>query len=382
MPLQHDGRVTALAALIVGVVLLVTPASAYAQERRLLDTRVFARVGAPGHPEPIAIGPDGLIYVGTNRGIAPGPYSRMRSRIFAFDANGRLRRTVVIRGQELREEHGLQGLLFDGSGRLYALDRAAVRPRVIVIDPRTGRQRNYARFTDVPLCGPTRRTQCSEGAQDRHAGPDYAAFAPDGRMYVTDIDQGLIWRIARGGGRARVWFTDRLLDSPFGPNGIQFRRDGRTVLFAQTFSGDPQDEGAGLLLELRVRRDGRPGRLRRFYTSRPGDGPDGFAIARSGHVYLAMATGNVLVRISPQGREVARYPQTPQDNARLRIPFDAPASMTFLGRRLLVTNQSYVRRQASSFAVFDVWTGEPGIPLFKPVLGLPAAARTPTDARP
>ena len=359
--------------LVVAALVLVGPGvPSEASARSLLDTRVFTRVGPPGHPEPIAIGPDGLTYVGTNRGIAPGPYSRLPSRIFAYDQTGRFVRQEVVRGQRLGEEHGLQGLLFDGSGLLYALDRAAVRPRVIVIDPGTGRQRAYATFSDVPLCGPARRSQCSQGATDRHAGPDYATFAADGTMYVTDIDQGLIWRIARGGGRARVWFSDPLLDSPFGPNGIQFRSDGRTLLFAQTLSGAAADRSAGLLLELPVRRDGRPGPLRRFWTSRPVDYPDGFAIARSGHVYVALAVGDAIVKLSPSGRELERFPRTPVENAALPTRYDSPASMTFLGKRLLMTNQSFVRRDAASWVVFDVWAGERGLPLSRPVVMPPA----------
>jgi sugar lactone lactonase YvrE len=347
------------------------PAAAFGRER--LDTRVFARVGLPGYPEPVAIGPDGLVYVGTNRSsVGRDANADLPSQVLVHDHGGRLVRRERIRGQDLSREHGIQGLAFDGSGLLYALDRSAVRPRVIVIDPGTGRQRDYATFADVPPCGPTRRTNCSAGSADRPAGPDYATFARDGSLYVTDIDQALIWKVPRGGGRARVWFTDPLLDNPFGPNGIQFHRDGRTLRFAQTISGDPSDGGAGLLLDVAVKRDGRPGRLRRFWRSRPGDAVDGFAIARSGNVYVALALGDALALVSPARAEVTRYPATREANARLPVPYDGPASLAFQGRRLLVSNQSSVRSNPSSWAVFDVWAGERGIPLFRPVIAPPA----------
>ena len=61
------------------VALAVTMAvalNAAAEPRSLNDVQVFARVGFPGQPEAIAVGPDGLVYVGTNqenRGSGPGP---------------------------------------------------------------------------------------------------------------------------------------------------------------------------------------------------------------------------------------------------------------------------------------------------------------------
>ena len=284
---------------------------AVAEGRRArFDTRVFAAVGTPGYPEPVAIGPDGLVYVGTNNASAGA------AAVLVYDLRGRLVRREVIRDQGLTREHGIQGLAFDGSGLLYALDRSAAHSRVIVIDPATGKQRDYATFSDVPLCGAARRRNCSASTVDRSAGPDYATFAPGGALYVTDIDQGLIWKVSRGGGRARVWFTDPLLNSPFGPNGIQFHRDGRTLRFAQTISGAPGDRAAGLLLDLPVKRDGRPGRLRRFWRSRPGDGVDGFAIARSGNVYSSGGRGRGRPRLSRRRRGEA----LPGDRSRQRPP--------------------------------------------------------------
>lgn len=352
----------------LALALAALPLASASAARELLNTRVFTRVGPPGYPEPVAVGLDGLIYVGTNRAVSPDRRSTAPSRILVYDHNGRLVRAEVIRGQDLERPHGIQGLAFDGSGLLYALDRAAGRPRVVVIDPGTGSQRDYASFADVPVCTPGRRTECSAATADRPAGPDYAAFASDGSLYVTDIDQGLIWRVPPGGGRARVWFTDPLLDGPFGPNGIQVGRDGRTVLFAQTISPAAQDAGAGLLLELKVKGGDRPGRLRRFWRSRPGDAVDGFAIGRSGRVYVALSVGDALAVVSPAGREVARFPASAAANALLPVPFDAPASLAFLGRRLLVTNQSALRADPRSWAIFDVWAGERGIPLHRPVV--------------
>ena len=345
------------------------PAGAWAQERQFLDVRVFARVGNPGQPEPVAIGPDGRVYVGTNQQQRGD--SRAPSKVFAFAPDGRLAREYELQGQKLDEDHGIQGLAFDGRGLLYVLDRAA-RPRVVVLNPRTGAQRYYAEFRDVPSCTAAgRTTDCSATNVDAPAAPNFAAFGRDGNLYVTDIEQALIWRLPPRAGRAEVWFTDPRLESPFGPNGIQVMAGGRSLMFAVTGT-NPSAGGApssGALYKLPIGPGGGPGELQEHWRSRPLDGPDGFALARSGTAYLALAGSSQLVVVAPDGAERARIPATPIDNERYEVPFDAPASAAFLGRSVLVSNQSFPRGNPSSWAILDVFAGEAGLPLFKPLIG-------------
>jgi sugar lactone lactonase YvrE len=357
---------------LLAIAMVAAPATAAAREP--LDIRLFARVGNPGQPEPVAIGRDGRVYVGTNqlgKGDADAP-----SRVFAYSPAGRLIRQYVLRKQRLDEEHGIQGLAFDGRGLLYALDRSA-DARVVIIDPTTGAQRDYATFSDVPSCGPGARSECSATVADNPAAPDYGAFAPDGSLYVTDIEQALIWRVPRGGGKARVWFTDPRLENIFGPNGIQLMADRKTLLFAVTASGPATGNPlSGALYKLPVKPDGKPGALSLFWRSRPVDGPDGFAIARSGRVYVVLAGANQILLLSSTGAELARAPATPAENSSTEVPLDAPASAAFLGRRLLVTNHSAIAGNPSSWAVLDVYAGETGLPLHYPVTG----ARRPRPA--
>jgi hypothetical protein len=77
------------------------------------------------------------------------------------------------------------------------------------------------------------------------------------------------------------------------------------------------------------------------------------------------------VLISPKGEEIERVPATSIDNARQEVPFDFPASVAFLGESALVTNQSFPVGNPRSWAVFDLFAGEPGLDLFRPL----AAAR-------
>jgi sugar lactone lactonase YvrE len=371
---------TAAAALAVSAAgVLALPAAAAAQERPLYDVRVFARIGPPGQPEPIALGPDGDVFVAANnrdRGDRRAP-----SKVWRLDAAGRLEREYTIAGQDLAGDHGIQGLAFDGAGQLFALDRAG-RARVLVLDPETGDQRDYALFPDVPPCPPgaAAGADCSATLADGPPGPNWPAFAPDGSLYVTDIDQALIWRVPPGGGRAQVWLTDPRLDSLFGPNGIALLPGGRTLVFAQTAS-NPQaggDPTAGRLYTVEIRPDGRPGPLRELWRSRSSEGPDGVAVARSGNLYVALAAANQIAVVAPDGGELARFPGSALDNSRQEVPFDGPASTAFLGERLLVTNQSFLAGNPASWAVLDAFVGEPGLALARPrirVLGPDAIRR-------
>src|SRR3954470_4353166 len=309
-----------------------------AQARPKLDIRVFAKIGPPGQPEPVAVGPDGRVYVGTNQlghGDAEAP-----SRIFAFSQSGKLLRQYVLRGQPPDDNHGIQGLAVDRDGLLYVLDRSA-DPRVVVLDPFTGEQRRYASFRDVPPCSGEPDGNCSQTRLDNSAAPDYGTFSSTGDLYVTDIDQALIWRVPRGGGDAEVWLTDPRLESVYGPNGIQFMADGRTLLFVNTASnpnaGNPL---TGRLYTVPVQPDGSAGELTQVWESRPADAPDGFALAQTGNVYVALAGSNQVVLLSPQFAELARSPENAAANEAEEIPLDGPASLAWLGDRLLLSNHS------------------------------------------
>src|SRR5215212_3026851 len=354
----HSPRLVA-ALVLAAALAFALPATA--ANREPLDVRVFARVPAPGQPEPIAIGPHRRrVYVATNqqgKGDADAA-----SKVFVYSRRGRIVRDIQLRRQDLSDDHGIQGLAFDSHRHLYALDRSAT-PRVVRIGLRTRHQRDYATFRDVPPCSEPHQRGCSATVADGEPAPDYPAFDPRGRLYVTDLQQALIWRVPRGGGPARVWLTDPRLENVFGPNGIQFLSPHRILFACSATSPSSGDPTSGALFTVRIRRDGSAGPLRTFWRSRPFDGPDGFAVSRSGRVYVALAASNQLVVLSRHGEERARVPATPLDNAMLEVPFDGPASAAFLGRRVLVTNQTSPiggTGNPDHWAVLDVFAGERG----------------------
>ena len=114
-----------------------------------------------------------------------------------------------------------------------------------------------------------------------------------------------------GGGRPTAWFADPRLDgSEFGTAGLLMTPGHRALLLTQQTSTGTAATTQGTLFRLGIRDDGRPARMRALWTSRPGDLPDGFGIARSGRIYLANAgLSNQLVRLSPDGRGARALPR-------------------------------------------------------------------------
>jgi hypothetical protein len=202
--------------------------------------------------------------------------------------------------------------------------------------------------------------------------PNYGAWGTDGSLYVTDFHQGVVWRVPPGGGAARIWLSDRRLDGgQFGTTGIALAADRRTLLVAQGSSGGlgGLNPTTGKLYSVRIGADGRPGPLRQLWESRPADLPDGFAIARSGRIYVPLAgAANQIAVLAADGRELERFPEQPLsgDNGS-SVPFDTPSSVRFLGTRLIVANQSF-SGDAAHQALLDVEVGEPGLAEFIPGL--------------
>ena len=343
---------------------VVAAAPAAAQERPRWDTRLVARIEPPGFPASAYPHPNGRVYVGTftnpNGDTVP-------SRIFEFDADaGTLLRSWTVPGQDLSAEHGTQAATSDGDGRLVLLDRAP--SRALLLDTDTGEFSPYSTFADLPSCPPTElRPDCSPTVNDLPPVPNYSAWGPDGSLYVTDFQQGVIWRVPPGGGDAGVWLSDRRLDGErFGTTGIALAGDRQTLLIAQGSSagliglgGNPT---TGKLYRSVIQPDGSPGPLEQLWESGPAELPDGFGIARSGNVYIAMAGSNQIAVIAPDGRELERFPTTPDGSNGSPAPFDTPSSAKFLGSRLMVPNQSFVNNNPDNQTLLDVETGEEGLP--------------------
>jgi sugar lactone lactonase YvrE len=362
-----------LTAAATATVLLTAAVPAQARDR--FDIRVLAKVPPPGYPALSLVAPDRTIYAGTFTNANDedtGP-----SKVFAFAPDGHLLREYTVAGQTPGAVHGVQVAAIDAKGRLYLLDQNPAR--VLTIDPKTGAQSTYGTFRDVPPClpGATAAGNCSATVADNTAEPDYAAWGPDGSLYVTDYTQGLIWRVPPGGGEAQIWLTDPQLDgADFGPAGILLAPDRRTLMITTSAGGIATggDPTTGELYTVPIQPDGKPGKLTTVWESGPREAPDGFALAASGNVYIALVGpgANQVVEISPQGDELGRFPPNAAINAQMEVPFDGPSSVQFDGERMIITNDAFFTGDQSHMVLFDVFAGEPGEPVYVPGVTQPS----------
>lgn len=349
------------------LVAFAVAAPAVAEARGRGDVRVLADVPPPGYPASAYPHPNGNVYVGTY--VNPNG-SPMPSRVIEYTGDGVLFRSWTVPDQDLSGDHGIQVATSDSTGRLVLLDNTP--SRALLLDTRTGRFSPYATFADLPTCVPLAPANpCSPALQDNPPFANYAAWGPDGSLYVTDYLQAVVWRVPPGGGAAQVWLADRRLDgNEFGTTGIALRADRKTLLIAQGSSATSlalTNPSSGKLYSVPIGADGKAGDLTQLWESSPADLPDGFGIAKSGRIYVALAGGNQIAVLEPDGREAERF-SSPL--------FDTPSSAKFLGTRLEVPNQSYLAGDMTKMTLVDVETGEPGLPEL-----IPGPARDVTPPR-
>src|SRR3954471_23844776 len=360
--------------LVVAVCACAPAARAETANRAKGDVQKFAPVPSPGSPEPVVIAPDGIVYTATLN--AESGDTAAASKVFAFTPDGKLKRTYDILGQPLGQQHGITGMAMDADGFLYLGSLAP--PEVIRLDPRTGVQSVYATLRDVPICSATVTSDCSKAGQDMKPWPDYIVLAPDGSLYETDSLQALIWKVPPGGGKGQVWITDQrwesLLGPPaFGPSAMKLGPDHKTLYFTTiegpTGDGDPS---AGRIWKLPIQPDGKPGTPQQFYVAQSADAPGGMGFAKSGDVYVTLTGSNAIAQVGPDGKEEARFPD-PVTNMTFTPPLDGPLDVAFRGDSLLGANSGFVSNNTSSFAVLDVFVGEPGYDVLRPKIRTAAA---------
>jgi hypothetical protein len=359
--------------LVLGVLGALAPLALAASSSQP-QVRVFARVTAPGYPANALVAANGTVYAGTFHSLAADSPSGP-SKVFAFSPAGKLERTYTITGQTSGgDDDGVQVAATDHQGTLYLLDQSPAR--VLKLNPATGAQTTWATFSILPQCTDDNPNgACTDGAGGSAPEPDFAAWGPDGSMYVTDYNQSVIWRIPPGGGKATVWLTDRQLYGIIvGPAGIVMMPGGHGLMFDT--GGDAYAGGTaaqGRLYTVPIEPDGKPGALHQIWESGEAEAPDGFALARSGHIYVALVgpTGNAIDELSATGKELQRIPGNAVANQQQTIPFDAPGSVSFDGDNILIGNQSAIVQNTADMALLEVNVGEPGMPI-----ALPPAPRT------
>jgi sugar lactone lactonase YvrE len=328
--------------------------------------QVIAPVPSPGTPAlPLVVGND--IWEGT---YTSATGSSAPSKVFEFSSAGALLKTFTVEGQNTAQTHGVQVATTDSHGDLVLLDDTS--GRVLLMNPSSGAQTLYSIIPQIDYCGDTgANSECSQQSESQTPEPDYAAWGPDGSLYVTDYQQGVIWRIPPRGGTPSVWLSSTELDGNiYGTAGIWILPDHHTLLFDQASNLESTNVTMlqGKLFSVQIEPSGEPGPLTQLWTSSVGALPDGFAVTTSGDIYMAQIgpTANDVIELSAAGKQLATF-GTPASGANgSSIPFDEPSGVSFMGGELVVANQAYLDDDTSHMALLGLGTGEQGAPVYVP----------------
>lgn len=319
----------------------------------------------PGFPEGIAVSGKRIFVSSPARfGTAgTGP-----STIHVFHKNtGALLDTLSIQGEDLDQEHALTAIALDADERLYVLSTQLGVVRLEETKDGFVQDIYSAPLPDLPTCSSVPAGEpCSLTSLDLPPLANDMAFDADGNVFVTDSQQGVIFRIPAGG-NPEIWFQSALFDPPMPPlpslslNGIRLSPDRSSVYVALSFSGPLFPMGGILKLPLV---DAPTEADMQIVHSYFGELPDGIAFGESGRLYVALAFSNQISVLGPDGSEINRI-VTP---AGAPVPFDAPANIAFddAKKALLVTNHALLTGNPANFAVLRVSVGEKGSPLEQP----------------
>lgn len=235
------------------------------------------------HAEGICRTPDDTLYVSGERG-----------QVYRIEDDGSAREVASTGGWTL-------GLAADGEGRILACD--ARRREVLRLDLRTS---SWTRVSSGP-----------QGAG--FITPNWAAYAPDGSLFVSDsgswkhADGRLV--VVRPDGRTETWTTD----SRDFPNGLAVTPDGSELWVLESTPGR--------LVSFSIRPDGTAGR-RAVVADLEGHVPDGIAFASDGSAVIACYRPDVILQWLPGG-QMRKLAEDPEGTA-----LAAPTNVVFHGRDL------------------------------------------------
>ena len=331
----------------------ILPLTAFADNphtRPYGDVRTLAPFPVPpGSPEGIAVKGNKAYVSGPARfGTAGQP----PSIVVVYDTRtGEKLETIQIQGEDLSQEHANSCVAFDGQGRLYVVN---TQRGIVRIDLGSGEQTIYA--SPVPNLAPMEVPPL----------PNDIAFDPAGNLYLTDSLQGIIWRIAPGGGAPQIWFQDASIATPFGPNGIRINPDRTKVYFVVTAEGANEFGFTGGKIYTLPLVDAPTAADLQVFHQYNGEGPDGIAFGNSGKLYVMLASPGAsgVSVLNPAGVETARFGNPPGPNF-LISPFNSPANAAFDKHgSLLVTNHTFIFPGNES--VLSVFVDDKESPLVKP----------------
>jgi len=336
--------IAAALGLMIGA-LATSPASAWNRGNVQVLTVLPDLLNQPGvksNVEGLTVGSDGNIYVPSfgfntimpgNPGAPTGPAS-----LFVIAPNGKIVRQVTIQGSS---GHML-GLRFNPvTHRLWVLDFGA--GNVLDVDPVSGTNSVLAAIGPPPGNGLNALT-----------------FDSVGNGYVSDSFAGVIWQIPPHGGSHTSWSIDPLgllgpgtgLTPPFGANGVEFSKDGKTLFVANTAFHQ--------IIQIPVNPNTHlpTGPASIFITGI--NAPDGIAIDSNGNIWICANQEDEIVVIDDTGKVIAKLGDFDGiDPKGIVSGLLFPASLAFSpdGQWLYVTNLTLFLPYAGANAAIDsAWT--------------------------
>jgi sugar lactone lactonase YvrE len=281
--------------------------------------------------EGLTVGPDGNIYVPSFGFNTVGALTG-NAVLYVLKPSGDLVRKVTIVGSS---GHML-GLRFNPfNSNLLVLDFFA--GNVLNVDPHTGLSKVFA----GPIAG---------------SALNALTFDQAGNAYVSDSFNGVIWKIGPGGGKPAPWSSDPLLGPgtgltpPFGANGVEFSKDGKTLFVANTAFHQ--------IIAIPVNQDGTAGKASIFITGI--NAPDGIAIDQDDNIWVCANQEDEIVIIDKSGKVIGKLGDFRGiDNDGIARGFLFPASLAFSqdGSTLYVSNLTLFLPYAGARPAIDsAWT--------------------------
>jgi sugar lactone lactonase YvrE len=287
-----------IALFLLAFVLAAFDAAAW--DRGKVERFATLPAGAP-NPEGITVDRNGDVYVTGFNPLVAGP-----GKVFVFDNDGDLRRTLTVSGSS----NALLGIAFHPMTRqLLVIDFGA--GNVLAVNPLTGES---TVFSAIP-----------------GGGLNALNFDRAGNVYISDSFRGTIWRTGPAGGTAANWKTDPLLTTtgfpPFGANGLDFNRDESALFVANT--------GSDTVVRI-ANAGGVAGQATVFTNSI--NGADGLFLDQHDNIWVCANQSDEIVVVDKTGKAISKLGdfEGVKDGKPVGLLF--PASLARHGDWIYITN--------------------------------------------